>query len=186
MVSHSHTEINCSRERDLEVVDVRELDMTNTPSQEKGRDLQAGPAGGSGATSRAYGLLVVDDEASVRDILNTSMRQEGFAVHVATGGQEALELYRRHHETVDVVLMDVRMPGLDGPQTLAALQEVNPQVRCCLMSGDLGSYRADELKSRGAAAILTKPFDLAEVGRVLLEMAREALPTGPSIASPVY
>jgi CheY-like chemotaxis protein len=160
--------------------------MMNTPFQETGRDPQADAAGSSGATLRAYGILIVDDEPSVRNVLSTGMQQKGFAVHVAAGGEEALDLYRRHHEAVDVVLMDVRMPGLDGPQTLAALQELNPQVRCCFMSADLGSYSADKLRDRGAAAILAKPFDLAEVGRILLELARQALGAAPTSARPVY
>jgi CheY-like chemotaxis protein len=47
-------------------------------------------------------------------------------VWLAAGGQEALDLYQRHREAIDVVLLDVRMPGLDGPQTLAALRALNP------------------------------------------------------------
>jgi len=122
-------------------------------------------------TPRKCGILVVDDEASMRGMLNIGMREQGFAVWAATGGQEALDLYQRHHESIDVVLMDVRMPGLDGPQTLAALQAVNPQVRCCFMSGDLGSYTEERLKGLGAAAIHWKPFPLDEVARSLWQLA---------------
>lgn len=123
------------------------------------------------ATPRTYGLLVVDDEPCVRGVLNVGMRQEGFAVWVAADGQEALEVYCRHHETIDVVLLDVLVPGLDGPQTLSALQELNPQVRCCFMSGDLGHNTAERLRSLGAAAVLKKPFRLPEVAQVLGQLA---------------
>jgi CheY-like chemotaxis protein len=99
------------------------------------------------------------------------MRQQGFAVWLAAGGGEALDLYRRHRRAIDVVLMDVRMPGLDGPQTLAAIQELNPQVRCCFMSGGLGSYTERGLRDLGAAALIGKPFRLAEVVRALWELA---------------
>src|SRR5437016_1778549 len=110
---------------------------------------------------RPYGILVVDDEVCMRGVLTIAMRQQGFVVWLAAACLEALDLYRLHHEAIDVVLMDVRMPGQDGPQTLAALQEVNPQIRCCFMTGDLGNYTEERLRSLGAAAVLRKPFRLA-------------------------
>jgi CheY-like chemotaxis protein len=115
------------------------------------------------ATPRPHGILVVDDEEWVRGVLYVALRQEGFAVLLAASGQEALDLYRRHREAIDVVLMDVCMPGLDGPQTLPALQALNPLVCCGFMSGDLGSYTEENLFNLGAAFVLAKPFRLAEV-----------------------
>ena len=127
------------------------------------------------ATPRKYGLLVADDEGEVRDVLNDGLQREGFSVWLAADGQEALDLYRNHCETIDVVLLDVRMPGLDGPQTLAALQEITPQVRCCFMSGYLGSYSEENLRDLGAARVFAKPFRLAEVAHVLGELAGSRL-----------
>jgi CheY-like chemotaxis protein len=123
---------------------------------------------------RKYGILVVDDEEAVRGVLNIGMSHQGFAVWLAANGQEALDLYRRHRQGIDVVLMDVRMPGLDGPQTLAELQQLNPQVRCCFMSGHLGSYTEWKLCDLGALAVLQKPFRPAEVAQVLWELASKA------------
>jgi DNA-binding NtrC family response regulator len=131
------------------------------------------PPQGPHPAPRAHGILIVDDEAAVRGLLNIGMRQEGFAVWVAADGQEALDVYRRHQEAIDVVLLDVRMPGLDGPHTLVALQALNPQIRCCFMSGELGSYTAERLHELGALAFFQKPFHLAETARVLGEQVRE-------------
>jgi len=122
-------------------------------------------------TRRQHGVLIADDEAEVRDVLHDKLQQEGFSVWLAADGQEALDLYRNHCETIDVVLLDVRMPALDGPQTLAALQEITPQVRCCFMSGYLGSYTEENLRDLGAATVFAKPFRLAEVAHVLGELA---------------
>ncbi len=63
------------------------------------------------AIPREPGLLVVDDDAGVRGVLYGWMRLQGFAVWLAADGREALELYRRHRVSIDVVLLDVRMPG---------------------------------------------------------------------------
>jgi CheY-like chemotaxis protein len=117
---------------------------------------------------------VVDDEAYLRGMLNTGMRQQGFAVWLAASGPEALELYRRHHETIHVTLLDVHMPGLDGPQTLLELQQVNPQIRCCFLSGDPGSYTEGQLCTLGAVAVFRKPFRPDELALALWELAGEA------------
>ena len=135
----------------------------------------------SRATPRKYGILVVDDEACVRDILNLGMRQRGFAVSLAANGQEALDLYRRHRWTIDVVLLDVRMPELSGPQTLAGLQELNPEIRCCFMSGDTGSHTEAILGNPGAATVFSKPFRLHEVVDMLWELAGKAEPSPSSV-----
>ena len=128
----------------------------------------------SDAHLQSYGILVVDDEACVRDMLTIALRQQGFAVWPAGNGREALDLYRRHYAAIDVVLMDVRMPGLDGPETLAALQQFDPLVRCCFMSGDLGRYSELQLANLGAAAVILKPLPLASIGRMIWEIAQKA------------
>ena len=124
---------------------------------------------------RQYGILVVHDDAAVRDLLDFGLRHQGFAVWLAANGQEALEQYRCHGATIDVALLDVLMPGLDGPQTLATLQELNPQIRCCFMSGDLGLYGEWKLQSMGAAVVFHKPFRLAEIAQVLRDLAGQSV-----------
>jgi CheY-like chemotaxis protein len=138
------------------------------------QDRLAGPPEVPLASPRKYCLLVVDDEECMRGVLNLAMRQQGFEVRLAANGREAIDLYRQDGRGIDVVLLDVRMPGLDGPQTLAALQALNPQIRCCFMSGDLGSYTESTLTALGAAALLLKPFRLAEVAQVLSELVSSA------------
>jgi CheY-like chemotaxis protein len=58
--------------------------------------------------------------------------------------------------------MDVQMPGMDGPQTLAALRQISPAVLCCFMTGHPGRYSEGELPDRGAAFI-GKPFVMADL-----------------------
>jgi CheY-like chemotaxis protein len=125
-------------------------------------------------TPRQYGILIADDEGCVRSMLNLGMRQRGFAVWLAADGREALDLYKRHREAIDVVLLDVQMPGADGPRTLAALQELNPRVRCCFMSVDADDFTERGLRELCAVAVITKPFRLAEVTQMLWETASEA------------
>src|SRR5438067_3173322 len=136
---------------------------------------------GALATSRAWGVLVVDDQACLRNMLSIALRQEGFAVWLAANGWEALDVYRCHGELIDVVVLDIHMPVLDGPQTLAALQKLGPQIRCCFLSADLGSYTEDRLRSLGAAAVLQKPICLSELAPVLWQLASKASWTPSSL-----
>jgi CheY-like chemotaxis protein len=129
------------------------------------------------------GVLVVDDEPLLLAVLKTGFRQRGFEVWVAAGGTEALELYRFHKKDIAVVLLDVHMPGLDGPRTLAALRRINPDVRCCFMTGNLGLYTEEELLALGAVLLFPKPFDLTGMTEALWRLAAERPTTDASFAS---
>jgi CheY-like chemotaxis protein len=119
------------------------------------------------------GILVVDDEPGVRSFLQRGLALNGFRVWLAADGEEAIGIYRAHQDSIAVVLMDVCMPGIDGPATLAALRNIDARVRCCFMSGGAGDYSGDELLAGGASHIFGKPFSLAEVVRVLLQMVSD-------------
>ena len=121
-----------------------------------------------------YGILVADGDPGVRSLLNKGLQGQGFDVWLAADGQEALELFWRHHETIDLVLLDVCMPGLDGPQTATALQQLKPRIRFCFMSGDLGGYTDRKLRDLGALAVIPKPFRLVEAAPLLWQLAGRA------------
>jgi two-component system OmpR family response regulator len=118
-------------------------------------------------------VLVADDEPSVLAMLEFALKYHGFAVRRAASGEAAVCLYRRYQSTVDVVLLDVRMPGLDGPCTLSALREIDPGVRCVFMSGDTGRYTAEQLSALGVSCVIPKPFrSLDDVVYAIRETAR--------------
>jgi DNA-binding NtrC family response regulator len=127
------------------------------------------------------GVLVVDDEHHVRIMLQMGLERDGFEVHLASSGREAVQLYQKHRDCIDVVLLDVRMRGLDGPQTLDALRELNRNVLVCFMSGGMGAYQAEELRRRGAADVIAKPFHLDQLVNVLRHLvAGVRVEAGPS------
>jgi CheY-like chemotaxis protein len=107
----------------------------------------------------------------VRNLLTVVLQRHGFRVWSASGGNEAIDLFRLHGGEIGLVLLDVRMPGLDGPQTLAALQALRPDVRCCFMSGHTGPYAEQELLGRGAVRVFAKPFRVEELGPTLWQLA---------------
>jgi DNA-binding response OmpR family regulator len=99
-------------------------------------------------------------------MLQAALPQLGFDVLPAAGGAEAVELYRRRHAEIDAVLLDVRMPGLDGPQTLAAVRAIDPGVCCVFMTGHPDQYGVGYLAALGAG-ILFKPFAFRELAYAL-------------------
>jgi CheY-like chemotaxis protein len=120
------------------------------------------------------GVLVVDDDHLVRIMVQLGLERNGFEVWLAPNGREAIELYREQREHIAVVLLDVRLPGLDGPSTLDALRKLHPEVRACFMSGATGDYEPDELIRRGAAYVVAKPFLLNDLANILRLLAHGA------------
>jgi DNA-binding response OmpR family regulator len=119
---------------------------------------------------RKRGILVVDDAGEIRDTLQAGLWHYGFNVWSAASGPEAVASYRINGDSVDMVLLDVRMPDWDGPRTLSALHEVDARVRCCFMSGDLGGHSVPDLIRLGAIHVFAKPFYIRSVVEVMMAL----------------
>jgi CheY-like chemotaxis protein len=126
------------------------------------------------------GVLVVDDDSLLLNLLHTVLKRAGFSVWVAPSGAAAIELYRRHQSAIGVVLLDVRMPELDGPQTLAELSRLNPRVLCCFMSGYTGQYTREDLLALGAVHLLQKPFRMEDAIALLTRLLQGDVGTSVS------
>jgi two-component system cell cycle sensor histidine kinase/response regulator CckA len=116
----------------------------------------------------------VDDDDAVRTLLAAVLASLGYESLTASDGVEALALFKTHQQRISAILLDVRMPTLDGPQTLAAIREVDPGVRAAFVTGFQGEYSEAELMLLGAAAVLSKPFRVEELRDVLAELHRPA------------
>jgi CheY-like chemotaxis protein len=125
---------------------------------------------------RPPSVLVIDDEPVILDILRRVLRANGYVVLTAAGGPAGVELLRHAPGSAGMALVDVRMPGLDGPATLAALRAIDPALPCCFMTGQAGDYDREALRAAGGDAVIAKPFHLDEV----VARLRELLPVSPS------
>jgi DNA-binding response OmpR family regulator len=119
--------------------------------------------GGTMSSPTRLGVLVADDEPTILRLLELGLTSQGFVVWAAASGQEALDLFQQHAGEIELALLDVQMPALDGPQTLAALRALRPALKCCFMSGNTGAYTEQELLDCGAVRVFHKPFNLAEL-----------------------
>jgi len=112
-------------------------------------------------------ILLVDDEQSLVALGARMLEHLGFTVLTAADGREALELYRERGKEIDLVLMDLTMPHMDGMEALAELRRLNPDVRVVVASG----YSHEDVESRfagkGIDGVLQKPYTLAKMREAL-------------------
>jgi DNA-binding NtrC family response regulator len=117
-------------------------------------------------------VLVVEDDGRMRDILTLHLDRMGYAVRGAPGAGQALQLLA--DEPADVVLSDVRMPGMDGRTLLQVVLARHPGTKVVLMTAFGSVDDAVEAMKAGAYTYVTKPFKVEEVAAVLRNAAREA------------
>ena len=110
-------------------------------------------------------MLIVDDEAPVRDVLSDYFSERGYAVMTAADGQAALAAFAR--ERPDVVLLDVRMPGLDGLAVLRRFRQADPDVAVIMVTANDDLAVARETLSVGAFDYVAKPFDFEHLNRMV-------------------
>lgn len=103
-------------------------------------------------------ILVVDDEALVRDLAKTVLERQGFRIVIARDGEEALDIYRREGGGIDLILLDYIMPRMNGMQVFKEMQQLNPAVRVVFSSGYHTDHDVDQLLAAGAKGFVAKPY----------------------------
>ena len=117
-------------------------------------------------------LLVVDDDRAILTLVGSIALAEGFDVATTVDGHDAMNQLRQR--PADLVLVDLRMPGITGLDVLRAIREINPRCRVVLMSGFATIDSAVEAVKLGAADYLTKPFDLQRLRQLLAAVHGDA------------
>ena len=114
-------------------------------------------------------ILVVDDDETQRKMLRKILVREGYDVEIAAGGREALEIFRE--KGADVVITDIKMPGMDGLQLFQEMKRLDKDVPVILITayGDVQS--AVQAMAEGAAYYLEKPVDEVNHLKVLVRKA---------------
>ncbi|NLM51691.1 MAG: response regulator [Firmicutes bacterium] len=117
-------------------------------------------------------ILVVDDRVGIRRLLQEVLQGAGYKVLTAAGGSEAMEITREND--ADMVLLDMKMSGMDGLETLTRLKKESPHLIILIMTAYEELEVLKEAKRRGAAGYISKPFDIEELKEIIAEKLRAA------------
>jgi len=126
------------------------------PDQGEAEQEPAGPVVKRGA------VMIVDNEVSARQTLEMMLSGAGYEVVLFGSGRDAVDYYRANADGVDLVVVDVNLPEMNGRETFSGLKEINPQVRGLMSSGLLLASDAQAILDEGARGFLSKPYRSAE------------------------
>lgn len=113
-----------------------------------------------------YTVLIVDDQPAIRMLLRELFELEGIAVYEAPHGRTAIELVKR--APIDFILLDLKMPDMDGIEVLRAIREINTGVHVAMITAYGDPDKLDAAKQLGVLASFTKPFDIDIVKKFVL------------------
>lgn len=118
-------------------------------------------------------ILVVEDEVDIREMLAAGLGATGYAMLLADDGEQAIELFESHR--ADLVICDIKMPGLNGIETIARLREQDPGVPIIVLTGHLDPDTVEHCAGLEGVELVRKPFlfnDLADAVQAALRRPR--------------
>ncbi len=115
-------------------------------------------------------ILLVDDEKMVLEVSKELLESLGYKVYAAGGGQEAIAVYMEKQEKIDLIILDMIMPGIQGSEAFDRLREINPNARVLLSSGYSLNGEAQTIINRGCNGFIQKPFRLKEIAGKVREV----------------
>ena len=107
-------------------------------------------------------ILVIDDEPGIRDLLDTLLCRKGYAVVLAESGRKGLELFRREHP--DVIILDMKMPGMDGLTVLQEIHRLDPRQPVIVLTGAGTAEMEQQVRALGVTEFVEKEFSLDHLG----------------------
>ena len=118
-------------------------------------------------------ILIVEDEENLRDLLRLILEENGMKVLEAVDGVEAVEIFTAHQEEIAVVLSDIGLPRLGGWEAFLKMREINPEVKGILASGFFNPDVREEIIKSGAMDFISKPYNSAQIIRIVREAIAE-------------
>jgi len=115
-------------------------------------------------------ILLVDDEKIIIDSCKDVLEALGYQVLVARRGEEAIDVYENNKDKIDMVILDMIMPGMSGGETHDRLKDINPEVSVLLSSGYSINGQAMEIMNRGCNGFIQKPFNLKQLSQKIREI----------------
>jgi PAS domain S-box-containing protein len=115
-------------------------------------------------------VLLVDDEELILEAGRAAIESLGYTVWTASSGKEAFKIYEANTDRIDLIILDMVMPDIDGRQTYERLEGLDPGVKVLLSSGYSLDGEASQMLNAGCAGFLQKPFDIVELSKTIREI----------------
>jgi CheY-like chemotaxis protein len=115
-------------------------------------------------------ILVIDDEQSIRDLLDRLLRRKGYDVVLAESGRKGLELFRR--ERPDVIVLDLKMPEMDGLTVLRQIRSLNRSQPVIVLTGSRTAEMEQQVRALGVTEYIAKGFSLHLLGDALKRLLK--------------
>ena len=119
-------------------------------------------------------VLIVDDEEALRNQGRDMLAKYGYTAITAESGERAIEIYEKEKDRIDLVILDIGMPGIGGYKCIEQLVKIDPEIKVIIASGYATSDRVEEMLKSGAADFIDKPYRLTD----MLKKVREVLDQG--------
>ena len=120
-------------------------------------------------------ILIVDDEDYILDACKAMMTQLGYRTILAHSGEEAIKIFRRENRRIDMIILDMIMPGMDGLTAYECLKEIDPDVKVLLSSGYSLTGAVKDILNKGCDEYIQKPFSLSQISRITRELLDKPL-----------
>lgn len=115
-------------------------------------------------------ILLVDDEQVIVDVARDMLEILGYQVIVAQDGQDAIDIFTQQTDEIDLVILDMVMPGLSGADVFQALKKINPKVKVILASGYIMNRQISAVMEQGCRAFMPKPYRLEDLSTRVREI----------------
>lgn len=115
-------------------------------------------------------VLLVDDEEMILEVSTQMLETMGYKVMVARGGKEAIKVYEKSRDKIDLVILDMIMPDMWGGVAYDRMREINPEIKVLLSSGYSIDGQAAEIMERGCDGFIQKPFDVKQLSQKIREV----------------
>jgi len=115
-------------------------------------------------------VLLVDDEDMIIDVGEEILKELGYKVLIARSGKEAIDIYRANRDKIDLVILDMIMPGVGGGETYDKMKEISHNIKVLLSSGYSINGQATKILERGCDGFIQKPFNMRQLSQKVREI----------------
>jgi CheY-like chemotaxis protein len=117
-------------------------------------------------------ILIIDDDLIILELVARQLSYLGYKTMIAQGGKEGIKIYKSKIKTIDLIILDIVMPQMDGHETFLKLKSLDPGVKVIAASGYSKERKAESLLKAGVLEFIQKPFRLAELSKLIDSILR--------------